>query len=120
MFPSIVDVAGLNRISRVLLTRAAGAICGMVEVSSRRRAPTTSRSSSPAMFGNTTACVQHARKILGGGGYEVLVFHADRRRRADDGIAHRIGMVAGVLDMTTTEWADELVGGVLTAGPHAP
>lgn len=115
LFPSIVDVAGLNRISRQILTRAAGAICGMVEVK-----PPTGEDKPvivASQFGNTTDCVNHARRILEKNGYEVLVFHAT-------GIGGRTmesliesGMVAGVLDITTTEWADELIGGVLSAGP---
>lgn len=116
MMPSIVDVAGLNRISRQILARAAGAICGMVE------APVPAAQDKPiivaSMFGNTTECVQKAKAILEAAGYEVLVFHAT-------GIGGRTmesliesGLVAGVLDVTTTEWADELVGGFLGAGPH--
>src|SRR2546421_2716721 len=74
MFPSIVDVAGLNRNSRQILTPAAGAICGMVGA----RPPRTEDKPIivASQFGNTTACVDHARKILEGAGYEVLVFHA--------------------------------------------
>ena len=115
MFPSIVDVSGLNRISRVLLARAAGAICGMVEteVPAADDKPLIAAS----MFGNTTECVNMAKKILEDAGYEVLVFHAT-------GTGGRImesliesGMFAGVLDITTTEWADEFVGGILGAGP---
>lgn len=115
LFPSIVDVAGLNRISRVVLTRAAGAICGMVEM------PMPKAEDRPiivaSMFGNTTDCVQRARKVLEQAGYEVLVFHATGNggRTMESLIEAR--MVAGVLDVTTTEWADELVGGFLTAGP---
>jgi uncharacterized protein (UPF0261 family) len=114
MFPSIVDVSGLNRISRVLLARAAGAICGMVEteVPAADDKPLIAAS----MFGNTTECVNMAKKILEDVGYEVLVFHAT-------GTGGRImesliesGMFAGVLDITTTEWADEYVGGILGAG----
>ncbi|HAM73490.1 MAG TPA: hypothetical protein DCM86_17795 [Verrucomicrobiales bacterium] len=115
MFPSIVDVAGLNRISREILARAAGAICGMVEVSVPAGADKPIIVAS--QFGNTTACVDQARRVLESAGFEVLVFHAT-------GIGGRTmesliesGMVAGVLDVTTTEWADELVGGVLGAGP---
>lgn len=115
MFPSIVDVAGLNRISRQILTRAAGAICGMVE------AQPPAAGDKPVVvasqFGNTTACVDHARKILEAAGYEVLVFHATGiGGRTMESIIES-GMVAGVLDITTTEWADELVGGFLGAGP---
>jgi len=119
MFPSIVDIAGLNRISRVILTRAAGAICGMVEFGLHS---TDEAEDKPiivaSMFGNTTDCVQVAKSILEEAGYEVLVFHAT-------GIGGRTmesliesGMVAGVLDITTTEWADELAGGFLSAGPN--
>ncbi len=114
MMPSIADVAGLNRLSRVIFTRAAGAICGMVsaepEVGAAKPLIVASQ------FGNTTACVTEAKKVLEAAGYEVLVFAAT-------GIGGRImesviesGIVAGVLDITTTEWADELVGGVLSAG----
>jgi uncharacterized protein (UPF0261 family) len=115
MFPSIVDVSGLNRISREILTRAAGAICGMVEAQVPPGADKPIIAAS--MFGNTTACVQRAQKVLEEAGYEVLVFHAT-------GIGGRTmesliesGMVTGVLDITTTEWADEAVGGFLGAGP---
>ncbi len=114
MFPSIVDVAGLNRISRQILTRAAGAICGMVE------AKPPAAGDKPVIvasqFGNTTACVDHARKILEAAGYEVLVFHATGMGGRTMESLIESGMVAGVLDITTTEWADELVGGFLSAG----
>ena len=115
MIPSIVDVSGLNRLSRVLLACAAGAICGMVEavVPAAQDKPLITAS----MFGNTTTCVNAAKQILEDAGYEVLVFAAT-------GTGGRImesliesGMISAVLDITTTEWADELVGGVLTAGP---
>jgi uncharacterized protein (UPF0261 family) len=115
MFPSIVDVAGLNRISRQILTRAAGAICGMVEAQPPPAADKPVIVAS--QFGNTTECVTHARKILEGAGYEVLVFHATGTGGRTMESLIESGMVAGVLDITTTEWADELVGGILTAGP---
>ena len=115
LFPSIVDVAGLNRISRVVLTRAAGAICGMVESIPEIKADKPIIVAS--MFGNTTDCVQRARKILEEAGYEVLVFHATGSGGRTMESLIEAGMVAGVLDVTTTEWADELVGGFLTAGP---
>jgi len=115
MFPAVVDVAGINRISRQILTRAAGAICGMVE---SVPAPGDDRPLIVAsMFGNTTDCVQAAKRILEAAGYEVLVFHATGTGgRAMESLIES-GMVAGVLDVTTTEWADELVGGILGAGP---
>ncbi|MFN7141740.1 MAG: Tm-1-like ATP-binding domain-containing protein [Limisphaerales bacterium] len=115
MMPSIVDVSGLNRISRQIFTRAAGAICGMVE------AKPTIADSKPvivaSMFGNTTRCVEHARSLLEAQGYEVLVFHATGTGGKIMESVIESGMVAGVLDITTTEWADELVGGMLSAGP---
>lgn len=115
MFPSIVDVAGLNRISRQILTRAAGAICGMVE--SQPKAAADKPIIVASQFGNTTACVDQARKLLEAAGFEVLVFHATGvGGRTMESIVES-GMVAGVLDITTTEWADELVGGFLGAGP---
>lgn len=115
MFPSIVDVAGLNQISRTIFTRAAGAICGMVEKQIDRESdrPIIAASS----FGNTTECVDAARQILEKEGYEVLVFHATGTGGRTMESLIESGMVAGVFDVTTTEWADELVGGVLAAGP---
>ena len=128
MFPSIVDVAGLNRISREILTRAAGAVCGMVEVGVQASACAASdtlkrelQQDKPiivaSQFGNTTACIDHARKILEAAGYEVLVFHATGTGGRTMESLIEAGLVAGVLDVTTTEWADELVGGILSAGP---
>ncbi len=120
MMPAIVDVAGVNRVSRAIFTNAAGAICGMVEARARAgdAAPAADKPLIVAsMFGNTTACVTEAKRILEAAGFEVLVFAATGNggRAMESLIAS--GMVAGVLDVTTTEWADELVGGVLTAGP---
>lgn len=116
MMPSVVDVAGLNRLSRQLLAQAAGAICGMVEA----RVPAGALDKPvivASQFGNTTACVTHARTVLEAAGYEVLVFAATGNGGRTLESLVESGLVAGVLDITTTEWADELVGGVLTAGP---
>lgn len=116
LIPSIVDVAGVNRISRVIFSRAAGAICGMVE-----REPPPGLDEAPivvaSMFGNTTECVNACVSDLGGKGYEVLVFHATGTggRTMESLIGE--GLVDAVLDITTTEWADELCGGVFSAGP---
>lgn len=115
MFPSIVDVSGINRLSRVLLSRAAGAICGMVEavIPSGEDKPLIAAS----MFGNTTDCVNAAKAQMEDAGYEVLVFHATGTGgRVMEGLIES-GLIQGVLDLTTTEWADELVGGILSAGP---
>jgi uncharacterized protein (UPF0261 family) len=116
MMPSVADVAGLNRLSRTLLAQAAGALCGMVET----RVP-DSASDRPVIvasqFGNTTPCVTRARSLLEAAGYEVLIFAATGTGGRTLESLVESGLVAGVLDITTTEWADELVGGVLTAGP---
>lgn len=120
MMPAIVDVAGINRVSRAIFENAAGAICGMVGAAERRRtAPAPDKPLIVAsMFGNTTACVTEAKRLVEAAGYEVLVFAATGAGgRAMEALIAS-GMVAGVLDITTTEWADELVGGVLTAGPE--
>jgi uncharacterized protein (UPF0261 family) len=120
MIPSIVDVAGLNRVSRQVFTAAAGAIAGMVTALATT-APTAASAAKPlivaSMFGNTTQAVEHARGILEAAGYEVLVFHATGTGGRTMESLIETGLVAGVLDLTTTEWADELVGGVLNAGP---
>jgi uncharacterized protein (UPF0261 family) len=115
MMPSVVDVAGVNRISARIFANAAGAISGMVETTPPQIGEKPLIAAS--MFGNTTKLVDQCRKLLEAQGYEVLVFHAT-------GTGGRImeslidaGYMNGVLDVTTTEWADELVGGVLTAGP---
>ena len=115
MLYSVVDIAGINSISRQILTNAAGAICGMVQATAEPIAEKPLIAAT--MFGVTTPCVTQARQILEEAGYEVLVFHATGvgGRAMEDLI--RGGFIAGVLDVTTTELADELVGGVLSAGP---
>jgi uncharacterized protein (UPF0261 family) len=115
MMPSIADVAGLNRLSRLIFSQAAGAICGMVEaiIENSETKPLIVAS----MFGNTTACVTEAKRILEEAGYEVLVFAATGAGGRSMEALIESGMVAGVLDLTTTELADELAGGVLSAGP---
>ena len=117
MMPSIVDVSGLNRLSRRIYANAAGAICGMVEA----EAPPSGADRpliAASMFGNTTAAVTRAQAILEEAGYEVLVFHATGTggRTMEALIAG--GFIAGVLDITTTELADHVCGGVLSAGPE--
>ena len=175
MLNSVVDIAGINRISRLVLGEAARAMAGMVLLSRGSSGPLAPRlggerarvrgADQPAMlmsgtsseeslsdqlkshpsedpltltlspedggegtgkdkplvaatmFGVTTPCVEHARKILEAAGYEVLVFHATGNGgEAMEGLITD-GLIAGVLDITTTELADELVGGTLTAGP---
>jgi uncharacterized protein (UPF0261 family) len=118
MVPSVVDVAGLNRISREIYTNAGGAIAGMVQA---RAESITTHMQKPvvvaSMFGNTTECVDRARHELERAGYEVLVFHCTGTggRTMESLVAD--GFVDAVADITTTELADEVAGGVLTAGP---
>jgi uncharacterized protein (UPF0261 family) len=116
LMPSIVDVAGLNRVLRVILTRAAGAICGMVHA----RPPRADEGKpviAATMFGNTTACVDACRAALEQRGYEVLVFHATGAGGRTMEMLVDQGLVDAVLDITTTEWADEVAGGIFNAGP---
>ena len=116
MIPSIVDVAGLNRVSRIIFCRAAGAICGMVTSDipvAAEEGPVIVAS----MFGNTTECVNACRAALAGKGYEVLVFHATGAGGKTMESLVREGLVDAVLDITTTEWADTICGGVFDAGP---
>jgi uncharacterized protein (UPF0261 family) len=115
---SVVDVAGLNRISRVVLGNAAAAMAGMVAAGSAQVADDADRPLVAAsMFGVTTPAVEAARARLTELGYEVLVFHATGAGgRALEALAAD-RLVSGVLDLTTTELADDLVGGVLSAGP---
>jgi uncharacterized protein (UPF0261 family) len=117
MMYSVVDVAGLNPISRQLIDNCVGAISGMLEGSrasqARQRRPLIAAS----MFGVTTPCVAEARNRLEEKGYEVVTFHATGTGgRAMEGLIDD-GFFEGVLDVTTTEWCDEVVGGVLSAGP---
>ena len=117
---SVVDIAGINQVSRAVLGNAAAAIAAMAKSRAARNVE-TAHDDKPligaSMFGVTTPAVDAARERLEELGYEVLVFHATGSGgRALEALA-RSGMLAGVLDLTTTELADELVGGVLTAGP---
>ena len=115
MIPSIVDVAGINRVSRVVFSRAAGAICGMVEAdvdANDKDRPVVTAS----MFGNTTECVEACMEKLTALGYEVLVFHATGTGGQSMESLVREGLVDAVLDITTTEWADTICGGVFDAG----
>jgi uncharacterized protein (UPF0261 family) len=127
---SVVDVAGINRISRLVLGNAAAAMAGMVAARDRAAAASASAGAgageagaddrpliAASMFGVTTPAVEAARARLAELGYEVLVFHATGAGgRALEALAEA-RLLSGVLDLTTTELADDLVGGVLSAGP---
>jgi uncharacterized protein (UPF0261 family) len=115
MMYSVVDISGVNRVSARIMANAAGAMAGMVEatVPELEAKPLVGAT----MFGVTTPCVTRARERLEELGYEVLVFHATGAGGESLEALARGGFLAGVLDTTTTELADELVGGVFPAGP---
>ena len=116
LMPSIVDVAGLNTVSRRVLSNAAHAMAGMVThvVADSIVRPAIGMT----MFGVTTACVTAVRKSLEDAGFDCLVFHAKGTGgRAMEKLVES-GLIEGVLDVTTTEVADEVVGGILSAGPQ--
>jgi uncharacterized protein (UPF0261 family) len=113
--PSVVDVAGFNPISRRIYSNAAGAIAGMVQAElpgAGEEKPMVGAS----MFGNTTPAVDRARARLEERGYEVLVFHATGTGGGTMEDLTRDGYFRGILDITTTELADEVCGGVMSAG----
>ena len=112
---SVVDIAGVNSISARIMANAAGAIAGMVKASVPPLE--TKPLIGATMFGVTTPCVTRARERLEELGYEVIVFHATGTGGQSMETLARGGFLVGVLDVTTTELADELVGGVLSAGP---
>ncbi|WP_286765325.1 MULTISPECIES: Tm-1-like ATP-binding domain-containing protein [Rhodopirellula] len=115
MFPSIVDVAGLNQVSTKILSNAAHALAGMVSIPS----PTTKvrPAIGMTMFGVTTTCATAVRVALEAEGLDPLVFHATGTGgRAMDKLVES-KLIRGVLDITTTEVADEVVGGIFPAGP---
>ncbi len=117
MMPSVVDVAGLNVISTQIFTNAVFAIVGMVKFEHKEvveKKPLIAAT----MFGLTTPCINFAKEYLEEKGFEVLIFHATGvgGKTMESLISN--GFIDGVLDITTTEWADELMGGVLNAGPQ--
>jgi uncharacterized protein (UPF0261 family)/ABC-type branched-subunit amino acid transport system ATPase component len=115
MMYSVTDVQGINRISERVLANAAHALAGMIAHPVAESA-TTKPAIGLTMFGVTTPCVQAVTKLLGDA-YDCLVFHAtgvggqSMEKLADS------GLLAGVIDVSTTEVADEIGGGVLSAGP---
>lgn len=115
---SIVDIAGVNRVSSAILANAAAAIAGMAtQYAGRVASDSVKPLIAATMFGVTTPCVTVAKQILSDRGFEVLVFHATGVGGDSMESLIRSGFFAGVLDVTTTELADYLVGGVCAAGP---
>ena len=116
LMPSIVDVAGLNSISKPLIAQAAAAIGAMANVAVTKD-ETTSGTIAISMFGNTTACVDQCTALLQEQGFEVLAFHATGVGGKTMEALMREGCFDAVLDITTTELADDLCGGICSAGP---
>jgi uncharacterized protein (UPF0261 family) len=118
MFHPVLDIAGLNRLTRVALSNAAHALVGMVRGSNaEEKTKRSQRVVAATMFGVTTPCVDRAREVLEAQGIEVLVFHATGSGGQSMEALIQDGLIDAVLDLTTTELADELVGGILSAGP---
>jgi uncharacterized protein (UPF0261 family) len=114
LIPSLTDIAGINSLSRLILSRAVGALAGMLETTigkGEERPPI-----GVSMFGNTTPCVDRCRAMLNRNGFEVFVFHATGAGGKTMEQLVEGGVIQGVLDITTTEWADTLCGGVFDAG----
>jgi len=115
LFPSIVDICGINRFTRMIISKAAGAVCGMAEVN-----PVADENEKEiiciSMFGNSTPCVEKCVRLLEGQ-YAPLVFHATGSGGKSMEELILEGHCKACLDITTTEWADELCGGILSAGP---
>jgi uncharacterized protein (UPF0261 family) len=120
MMYSVVDISGLNRVSSRILDNAAAGIVGMANAYAAA-ADNQEADSKPlvgaTMFGVTTACVTAARECMEENGFEVLVFHATGTGGKSMEALVGGGFIDGVLDITTTELADDLVGGVFSAGP---
>lgn len=116
LVPSIVDVSGLNRISRDVYRRAVAMVCGAADANTLREEVDDKVLLAASMFGNTTKLVSMMRTMLEERGYELIVFHAVGSGGRVMEALIRANYFAGVLDVTTTELADEVCGGVLSAG----
>jgi len=115
MFPSVVDISGLNRVSRAIFRQAVGAVCGMMQMGGQE--PQTQKPViTITLFGQTKPCVDRCREALEQRGYEVLVFHATGTGGRTMEAMVMDGYVQAVLDITPTEVADALYGGIFSAG----
>lgn len=120
MMHSVVDFCGVNSISEPILRNACGAVCGMAEgyLAALAQPRTVNKKLiATSMFGVTTPCINKARDFLGDSGFELVPFHATGSGGRTMESLIEEGFFCGVLDITTTEWADEVVGGSLSAGP---
>jgi uncharacterized protein (UPF0261 family) len=119
---AVLDVAGLNSITRAIIDNAAGAVVGMAAIAAARRGSASDLDERPMVaitsFGVTTRAVNIARRQLDSAGHQPVVFHAVGSGGESLEALIRTGSFAGVLDITTTELADDLVGGVMSAGPE--
>ena len=117
LFASVVDIAGINSLSTQIISQAVDAMIGMLS-SNQDKPNVMKKLIAASMFGVTTECVTHARKQIESHGYEVITFHmtGSGGRSMEKLISE--GFMHGVLDVTTTEICDEIVGGVLSAGPN--
>ena len=117
LMPSVVDVAGLNSISKGLIRQAAAAICAMSDFPAGNEEKRSGRIAI-SMFGNTTACVDECTSLMKSMGYEVFAFHANGTGGRTMEALIREGCFDGALDITTTELADDLCGGICSSGPE--
>ena len=115
MIPSIVDVAGLNQISKDVFSKAALCVCALA--SKEEEVTKQNNLIAASMFGNTTECINKAKEVFEKAGYEVLVFHATGTGGEMMEKLIKADYFSAVYDVTTTEWADELIGATLSAGP---
>lgn len=118
MIPSLIDIAGINSLSKAIFSKAVGALAGMMETQASAEAGEEKPVIAASMFGNTTPCIDRCREMLSSKGFEVLVFHATGTGGKTMEKLISEGTVQGALDITTTEWADTLCGGVFDAGPQ--
>ncbi|MEK5443472.1 Tm-1-like ATP-binding domain-containing protein [Fredinandcohnia sp. FSL W7-1320] len=115
MMYSIVDIAGINSLSSLILKNAANALSGMVKGNEISIEVEEKPMIGATMFGVTTPCVNKTREILEQNGYDVLVFHATGAGGDSMEALIKEGFIEGVIDITTTELADGLVGGIFKA-----
>ncbi len=117
MMHSVADFGGLNPITETVLANAAGALGGMVRVRAARKPRAARPLVAASMFGVTTPAVDKAGRLLADAGLELVPFHATGVGGRTMESLIEAGYFIAVLDLTTTEWADEVAGGTLSAGP---
>lgn len=116
MIPSLIDISGINALSKAIFSKAANALTAMMETETREEVGEKKPVIAASMFGNTTPCIDACRQKLVPKGFEVLVFHATGTGGKTMEKLIREGAVQAALDITTTEWADTVCGGQFDAG----